>query len=209
MTNQYFVRLEALKSDSQFSNMLSLLVYYCNIVIVVHYIALCECREVESKNITGYCPGESFTLQCCVNSSATATVWQGSSFDCPQANNEITFTHRDDNASQPGNVKECISNVVKAHATIESTENDIYISKLNVTVFTFNTSLQRITFTCQIDNGERSENVSIYNIDVMSCVNDSDSTTGSTFDNVPSGKGNNKTCNYIFILLYNYIICCV
>ena len=170
--------------------MLRLSVY--NIFIVVHYIALFECREVlESKNITVYCPGQSFTLQCCVNSSAAVIVWMGSTFDCLEtATNEITFLLSEFNASQPSNVKECISNTVKARATIESTENDTYLSKLNVTVSTPNASLQLMNFTCQIDNGIRTENVTTYNIDVMSCMNDGEITTNSTFDNVPSREGN-------------------
>ena len=134
---------------------------------------LLECTEVPgSLKITRYyCFGDTFTLQCCVNSSAAATVWQGSSFDCPQFNHEITFLHSDFNASQPSNVKECIGNTVKARATIESTENDTYFSKLNVTVSTLNTSLQMMTFTCLIDNGERTENVATYNVVVMPCLN--------------------------------------
>ena len=74
-----------------------------------------------------------------------STVWSGTSFDCPNSNNEITFLHNKllANKSEPG---ECNNGSIVVHSLKIDPKNNIYTSQINVTI---NSDILGQTIICQ------------------------------------------------------------
>ena len=74
-----------------------------------------------------------------------ATVWKGTAFDCPLADDEVIIFHRMNYTSQ--RPQTCNDGAIIGHAI--SVENDIYKSQLNIQV----NDTENTTVVCAHDNG--------------------------------------------------------
>lgn len=75
------------------------------------------------------CPGETLTYQCAVP-SGTATVWSGSAFNCPNANNAIILHHSQYTSGNSSG--DCSNHDILGQGV--SVANSSFVSILNVTV---------------------------------------------------------------------------
>ena len=88
------------------------------------------------------CQGFNQSFQCVVMGGG-ATIWRGSGFECAATNHEIALIHR------VGTQRKCNNGAIVGR--VIRTENNHYISQLNVTV---NSQLNGSSIICAHDGGE-------------------------------------------------------
>ena len=93
------------------------------------------------------CHGYNLTYKCSVVGGG-ATVWKGTTFDCPLADDEVIIFHRMNYTSQ--RPQTCNNEAITGHAI--SVENDVYTSQLNIQV-NDTENLMNTTVVCAHDNG--------------------------------------------------------
>lgn len=105
------------------------------------------------------CPGYNITYMCRVcGSQTTATVWEGTAFDCPGVSNEISLRH----SQFIGRSGECNNGALEGYSVVIEEQN-CYVSKLNARV---SAALNGTTVECAFDGDSGQETVDIQRVEI-------------------------------------------
>ena len=108
-------------------------------------------------NITSgcICPGHTLTLECAValtrSGQGGKTVWKGTAFKCPNANNEITLVHNQF-PTDDGVYGACNNNSIMGRSLQVVVDSHTYTSQLNVKI---NSDIRNQNIICQYDEDTR------------------------------------------------------
>ena len=142
-----------------------------NILLVSSFISsLVTPCNAENVSVSTVCIGETLTLKCSVEGSATSTVvWKGMLFDCSSSNDELVLIHMTNSSTN----KPCNDGDIRA--MISSKDGIIYESLLNITFTSKYLALseEELTVQCIIDNGTGTEVVASYSLSLEDCSTNS------------------------------------
>ena len=141
-----------------------------NILLVSSFISslVIPCNA-ENESVSTVCIGETHTLKCSVEGSATSTVWKGMIFDCPRSNDELVLIPRTNSSTN----KSC--NDGDIWAMISDKDGVIFESRLDLTLTSKYLALseEELTIQCIFDNGTCTEVVASYSLSLEDCSTNS------------------------------------
>ena len=104
------------------------------------------------------CPGETVSFLCTIIGGGT-TLWKGSLFNCPSANNEVVLRHSQFSTGING---ACNGGDITGQSI--QVVNNCYMSQLNVRV---SSGLANTTVECAYDNGASTVTIGTTSINVV------------------------------------------
>ena len=130
-----------------------------DIVCIVKSVVTSAEENLSYLHITSgcICPDHTLTLECAVALTRSdqlqggKTVWKGTAFKCPNANNEITLLHNQF-PTDDGIYGACNNNSIMGRSLQVVVDSHTYTSQLNVTI---NSDIRGQDIICQYDEDTR------------------------------------------------------